>query len=126
MLELLSRSARLDLGVASLLVGVGLVLAGLWSMPRPGGPRRSWPAWALTYLYVFRRVVVGACVVGAGIGLVEDIAWLRAASLCIGLGELLESSYYINVLRWGRAHGIIEATPGFRATRAPASCARPR
>ena len=62
---------------------------------------RSWPQWALTYLYAFRRVVVGLCVVGAGVGWVEHIDWLLAASVCVGIGELLESSYYIGVMRWG-------------------------
>jgi hypothetical protein len=46
---------------------------------------------ALAYLYLFRRVVVGLALVGAGV-----------ACVCIGVGELLESSYYIGVLRWGQ------------------------
>jgi hypothetical protein len=57
---------------------------------------------ALTYLYTFRRVVVGLCVIGAGIGWFEQVPWLFAASVCVGIGEWLESSYYIGVLRWGQ------------------------
>jgi hypothetical protein len=34
-----------------------------------------------------------------------------AAALCIGVGELLESSYYIEVLRWGRRHGVAWLAP---------------
>jgi hypothetical protein len=107
MLEVLMRSGRMDLAAALVLVGLALVVAGVRSMPRRSDPRRSWPAWALTYLYVFRRVVVGACLVGAGIGLAEEITWLLAASVCIGVGELLESSYYIGVLHWGCARGSV-------------------
>ena len=49
-------------------------LAGDRPPPRwvPGAARqRSWLAWALTYLYVFRRIVVGLCFVSAGVGLAE-------------------------------------------------------
>ena len=63
----------------------------------PGGPER-----ALAYLYSFRRVVVGLALVGAGAAWVEQVPWLLAACVCIGVGELLESSYYIGVLRWGQ------------------------
>jgi hypothetical protein len=57
---------------------------------------------ALAYLYLFRRVVVGLALVGAGVAWVEQVPWLLAACVCIGIGELLESSYYIGVLRWGQ------------------------
>ena len=62
---------------------------------------KTWPGWALTYLYVFRVVVVGACVLGAAIGWVMGVQWLLASSICVGIGELIESTYYIVVLRWG-------------------------
>ena len=55
---------------------------------------------ALAYLYAFRRVVVGLALVGAAVGWVEQVPWLAAAGVCIAIGELLESSYYIGVLRW--------------------------
>jgi hypothetical protein len=100
--ESLSQSVRLDLAAVLALVGVGLVVAGVRSVPWAADRRRSWPQWALTYLYVFRRIVVGVCLIGAGVGLAVGISWLLAASLCIGFGELLESSYYISVIRWGK------------------------
>ena len=67
---------------------------------RQGGPER-----ALEYLYIFRLVVVGLALVGAAIAWLEQVPWLLAACVCIGVGELLESSYYIGVLRWGRQVG---------------------
>jgi hypothetical protein len=90
---------------AAALVGIGClaVLRGLRLLSRQ---TRSWPAWALTYLVVFRRVVVGACSIGAGLGLADRIDWLLAASICVGVGELLESSYYIGVLRYGGVRSI--------------------
>jgi uncharacterized membrane protein len=66
--------------------------------------RRSWPEWALTYLYVFRAIVVGLCLIGAGLAWLTQAPWLLAAALCIALGEFLESSYYIVVLQWGERH----------------------
>jgi hypothetical protein len=51
-------------------------------------------------LFAFRRVVVGACLIGAGVGVAQEIWWLTAVSVCVGIGELLESSYYISVLQW--------------------------
>jgi hypothetical protein len=89
-------SWRIGLGCALAAVGSLTILRGVALL---SWRRRSWPAWALTYLFVFRRVVVGACLAGAGVGLADRIDWLLAASLCIGAGELLESSYYIGVLR---------------------------
>ncbi|MBV9545097.1 MAG: hypothetical protein JOY61_12060, partial [Chloroflexi bacterium] len=56
--------------------------------------------------FVFRRVVVGACVVGAGVGLAARVDWLLAVSVCVGVGELLESSYYIGVLRYAGVTSI--------------------
>ena len=67
-----------------------------------GVPARGGPERALAYLYVFRRVVVGLALVGAGVAWVEQAPSLLAACVCIGVGELLESSYYIGVLRWGQ------------------------
>lgn len=75
-----------------------------------GGPER-----ALAYLYVFRRVVVGLAIVGAGLAWAEQVPWLLAACVCIGVGELLESSYYIGVLRWGQRRRIPTVQPSSAA-----------
>jgi hypothetical protein len=59
---------------------------------------------------VFRRVVVGLAI------LVGSIAWLEgwwsvlAICTCVGIGELLESSYYIGVLGWAGRQGLL-STP---------------
>jgi hypothetical protein len=99
---LLSGFWRVGLAAVLVVAGMGLVLAGVRSVPwSRARRRRSWLGWAMTYLYVFRRVVVGLCLVGAGLGLAEGAPWLLATSVCVGIGELLESSYYINVIRWG-------------------------
>jgi hypothetical protein len=47
------------------------------------------------------------CLVVAGLAWIDQVAWLLAASACVGLGELLESSYYIGVLRWGQRRGSL-------------------
>jgi hypothetical protein len=105
---------RMGLALALVMAGSGLVLAGVWSVAwcDERRRRRSWLGWALTYLHVFRRVVVGVCLVGAGLGLAEGVPWLLAASVCVGIGEWLESSYYINVIRWG--HPSTRAAPEAR------------
>jgi hypothetical protein len=46
--------------------------------------------------------VVGLCLASAGVAWLTDLRWLLAVAVCIGIGELLESSYYIAVLRWGQ------------------------
>ena len=69
--------------------------------------RRSWPAWALTYLYIFRVVVVGTCVALVAVSWLAHIEWLFWASTCIAVGEFLESTYYIVVLRWAERTGRI-------------------
>ena len=55
---------------------------------------------AFSYLYIFRRVIVGLAVVGAVAAFIEQMPGLCAAMVTIAIGELLESSYYISVLRW--------------------------
>jgi hypothetical protein len=85
-----------------MLIGIGLIVSGLKALAH--GPSR--PGWAMTYLVVFRRVVVGACFVGAAIGLAQQIPWLVAVSVCVGIGEFVESSYYISVMRWGQRRGF--------------------
>jgi hypothetical protein len=55
---------------------------------------------AFRYLVIFRRVVVSLAVLGAALAWAYEFRALMAAFVCVGIGELLESSYYINVLRW--------------------------
>ncbi len=96
--DVLSVMEYLPVGLA--LVGVLLIGDGLLAL-RPGIRPRSWPGWAHTYLHAFRGVAVGACLVAAAWGWSEHIGWLLAASVCIAIGEFLESSYYDVVLAWG-------------------------
>jgi len=62
---------------------------------------RSWIAWAHLYLRTFRVLAVAICLTAAAYALAAHVDWLLAASVCIGLGELLECSYYLAVLDWG-------------------------
>src|SRR4051812_50229739 len=55
---------------------------------------------AFSYLYLFRRIVVGLALAGASVAFLEQWTGLCAAFICVGIGELLESSYYIGVLHW--------------------------
>ena len=87
-----------------IVLGGAVALSGLGRISRRS---RSWPEWALLYLAVFRRVVVGLCVVGAGVGLMWHVDWLLAVSVCVGIGEWLESSYYIGVMRSPAAQSIL-------------------
>ncbi len=87
------------------LLGAGLVIAGLRPAFACRWREQSGPERALTYLYVFRRVAVGLALIGLSAGWYWQVPGLVAASVCIGLGELLESTYYIEVLRWGQRHG---------------------
>ena len=86
-------------------VGAGLVVAGVRRGLAARGRRRSGPEWAMVYLYVFRRVVVGLALIGTGLAWSWQEAGFVAAGLCIGAGEWLESTFYIEVLRWGQRHG---------------------
>ena len=74
---------------------------------RPVAVARRGPAWARAYLLVFRAVIVSLCILGALVGWLTGIPWLFAASVCIGLGELLECTYYLVVLDWGARTGRI-------------------
>jgi len=91
------------IAVLFVLVGAGLSISGLRRLRRAD----NWPGWAFVYLFAFRRVVVGACLVGVGFGVFHQIGWLTAVSVCVGIGELLESSYYISVMRWGQRRGTL-------------------
>lgn len=55
---------------------------------------------AFRYLVLFRRIVVSLALVGAVLAWTYQHPALAAALVCVGIGELLESSYYIGVLRW--------------------------
>ncbi len=88
------------------LFGAGLVAAGIRAGVGYLRRRQSGPERALAYLCVFRRVVVGLALIGVSVGWSWQVPGLVAAGLCIGIGELLESTYYIEVLRWGQRHGV--------------------
>jgi hypothetical protein len=113
--ELLSLSWRAYPAAAVMLLGMGLVVSGVALLPTVYAGRRrkrSGFEWAFAYLYLFRRIVVGMALVGAGLGWAWQVPWLAAASACIGVGELLESSYYIWVLRWGQRRGLVPGAAG--------------
>jgi hypothetical protein len=93
------------------LLGVGLVAAGVRRASADLRRHQSGPQWAFTYLYVFRRVIVGLALVGAGAAWSWQAPGLLAACVCIGVGELLESTYYIEVLRWGQRHRVAWLVP---------------
>jgi hypothetical protein len=93
------------------LLGAGLVAAGLRAAAGCCRRQLSGPEWALAYLYVFRRVVVGLALIGAGAAWSWQVPGLLAACVCIGIGELLESTFYIEVLRWGQRHGVAWLVP---------------
>ena len=101
-MQWLISSEQIAAGAVLVVIGASLVLAGLGSIPDHVCRVSGFPDWALVYLRVFRRVVVGLCVIGVGVGLVSGVAWLVAASVCVGVGEWLESSYYLVMLRWAR------------------------
>jgi hypothetical protein len=67
--------------------------------------QRTWADWALRYLYTFRAVVVGTCLVLAVVGWTLHIDWLVAAGIYIAAGEFVESTYYIIVLKWADRTG---------------------
>jgi hypothetical protein len=92
--------------LATLLVvlGVGLAASGLRAAWTGRRQSRCGPEDALVYryLFAFRQLVVGLALAGAGVGWAWPAPWLCAAALCVGAGELLESSSYIWVLRRSR------------------------
>ncbi len=109
--ELLTWPGRIYPSSALVVMGAGLIVAGLRAA-LPTHKPTGWPEWALLYLVVFRRTVVGACVAVAGVAWLSSIAWLVGLAVCVGVGELLESSYYIGVLRWGERRGFIATSSG--------------
>jgi hypothetical protein len=62
---------------------------------------------AFLYLNVFRLTVVGGCVLLMLVGWLANISWLFMLSLCVAGEELVETTYYIVVLRWGQRTGRI-------------------
>jgi hypothetical protein len=93
--------------IALAVVGLLLLVSGGREALRQRRPTNTWPEWALVYLFAFRRVVVGTCLAAAGAAWQTEVGWLFAAAVCVGVGELLESSYYIGVLRWGQRRGSL-------------------
>jgi hypothetical protein len=55
---------------------------------------------AYAYLWGFRRTIPPLAAIGSLIAWLFGWQGLAAALLCVSIGELLETSYYINVLRW--------------------------
>jgi hypothetical protein len=105
---------RIGPAVVAAVVGASLVITGLRRGPRewlehPGAER------AQIYLHTFRKVVVGLALVAAAIGWAEQITWLLAVSITVGIGEWLESSYYLMVM-----HNV-----GRETTARPARALRP-
>jgi hypothetical protein len=67
---------------------------------------------AYAYLYGFRRTIPPLAAIGSIVAWLLGWEALAAGLVCVAIGELLESSYYINVLRWAD-----HATPGQRIVR---------
>ena len=109
--QLLTLPGRVYPVAGLVLFGAGLVDAGIRAGVSYCGRQQSSPEWAFAYLYVFRRVVVGLALVGAGAGWYWQMSGVVGAGLCIAVGELLESTYYIEVMRWGRRHGVAWLVP---------------
>ena len=85
--------------------------------------QRTWPEWALSYLYTFRAVVVGTCLLLAGLGWTLHIGWLLAAGMCIAAGEFVESTYYIMVLKWAERTGrLVVHGPSAQGATAKSCC----
>jgi hypothetical protein len=87
-------------------------LAPIQSQTSQIGPRHGETGLAFSYLYLFRRIVVGLAVVSALVAFAEQWTGLAAAFLTIGIGEWLESSYYLNVLHWRRRQRGTSASHG--------------
>ena len=66
-------------------------------MQRP----HTWTGLARAYVTTFRIVVVSICFALATVGWIAHISWLLAAAGTVGVGELLECTYYLVVLDWG-------------------------
>ena len=99
MLSSMNELLRIPVALALLLAGVCLMAHALQSGPRhwqPDSPSRAW-----TYLFTFRKFVVGMALVAAAFGLLTNVLWIVGLAALIGTGEWLESSYYLNVMRWG-------------------------
>ena len=77
--------------------------------------QRSWPEWALTYLFALRAVVVAGCLLAVAVAWLAHIPWLLMAGTCIAVGEFLECTYYISVLKWAEHTGRLRSAPLVRA-----------
>jgi hypothetical protein len=68
--------------------------------PAPLGTRLANDDLAFRYLYTFRRIIVVLTLLGAGIAWAEQHMGLFAAFVCVGIGELIECSYYLGVVTY--------------------------
>jgi uncharacterized membrane protein YfcA len=81
--------------LALILLGAGLTIRGLRSMPNPTGPKVD----LMTWLRGFRRAVIGLAVALIGLAWLWQLPWLLAIALGVGLQETRESSHYITTLQ---------------------------
>ena len=95
--EIVNEPWRLYPALVVAAIGIGLVVGGMRSGPGAWRAHHG-PERAFVYLYTFRRVVVGLALIAAALGWAAQIGWLLGASVTIGIGEWLESSYYLLVM----------------------------
>jgi hypothetical protein len=108
--ELWTASWRVYPATGLVLVGAGVVAAAVRAGLARSDWRRGGAATALAYLLLFRRLAVGLALAGVGVAWFEQVPWLLGASACIGLGELLETSFDIGVIRWGQRRAATAAS----------------
>ena len=104
--QLLTPPGQVYVAASLALAGAGLVAAGFRAGAAHLHRSHTGPEWAFAYLYVFRYVVVGLALLGTSAGWYWQVPGLAAACLCIGVGELLESTFYLEMLRWGQRRGV--------------------
>ena len=77
---------------------------------------------AYKYLYGFRKTVPTLAAIGSVVTWLLGWETLAAGLAVVAVGELLESSYYINVLRWAeRAASVPSVQPAQRLARCTSS-----
>jgi hypothetical protein len=105
--ELWTASWRVYPATGLVLLGAGVVAAAVRAGLTGSDWRQGGAATALAYLLLFRRLAVGLALAGVGVAWIEQVPWLLGASACIGLGELLETSFDIGVIRWGQRRALL-------------------
>lgn len=80
-------------------LGTGIVLWAARLQWRGPAPDAVAPAKPLDMVRSLRAVLVGAALVGLGMGLLYANRWVIGISLIIGLEELLETSFVVMALR---------------------------